>query len=41
MSPRSGRPGPVLIDIPKDVQFATGSYTPPAKAPSVAITSRR
>ena len=22
-----GRPGPVLIDIPKDVQFATGSYT--------------
>ncbi|MCP5039134.1 MAG: acetolactate synthase 3 large subunit [Rhodobacteraceae bacterium] len=27
-----GRPGPVLIDIPKDVQFATGAYTPPAKA---------
>ena len=27
----SGRPGPVLIDIPKDVQFATGTYTmPPA-----------
>ncbi|WP_322892623.1 MULTISPECIES: acetolactate synthase 3 large subunit [unclassified Yoonia] len=23
----SGRPGPVLIDIPKDVQFATGTYT--------------
>ena len=23
-----GRPGPVLIDIPKDVQFATGSYVP-------------
>ncbi|RFU12203.1 acetolactate synthase 3 large subunit [Rhodobacteraceae bacterium W635] len=23
----SGRPGPVLIDIPKDVQFATGDYT--------------
>jgi acetolactate synthase-1/2/3 large subunit len=22
----SGRPGPVLIDIPKDVQFATGPY---------------
>ncbi|WP_118135766.1 acetolactate synthase 3 large subunit [Oceanicella sp. SM1341] len=22
----SGRPGPVLIDIPKDVQFATGTY---------------
>ncbi len=24
----SGRPGPVLIDIPKDVQFASGTYTP-------------
>jgi acetolactate synthase-1/2/3 large subunit len=23
----SGRPGPVLIDIPKDVQFATATYT--------------
>ncbi|TNC73494.1 acetolactate synthase 3 large subunit [Rubellimicrobium roseum] len=27
---RSGRPGPVLIDIPKDVQFATGTYAPRA-----------
>ncbi|MFT7594488.1 MAG: acetolactate synthase-1/2/3 large subunit [Paracoccaceae bacterium] len=25
----SGRPGPVLVDIPKDVQFADGIYTPP------------
>ena len=25
----SGRPGPVVIDIPKDVQFATGVYTGP------------
>ncbi len=24
----SGRPGPVLVDIPKDVQFATGTYQP-------------
>jgi acetolactate synthase-1/2/3 large subunit len=24
----SGRPGPVLVDIPKDVQFATACYTP-------------
>ncbi len=24
----SGRPGPVLVDIPKDVQFATAQYTP-------------
>ncbi|MBL4628638.1 MAG: acetolactate synthase 3 large subunit [Roseicyclus sp.] len=29
---RSGRPGPVLVDIPKDVQFATGEYTPKPKA---------
>ena len=28
---KSGRPGPVLVDIPKDVQFATDEYTPPAK----------
>ncbi|MBZ9788662.1 acetolactate synthase 3 large subunit [Rhizobium sp. 3T7] len=27
---QSGRPGPVVVDIPKDVQFATGTYTPPA-----------
>ena len=25
---KSGRPGPVLIDIPKDVQFAKSVYTP-------------
>ncbi|MCM2562390.1 acetolactate synthase 3 large subunit [Lutimaribacter sp. EGI FJ00015] len=25
----SGRPGPVLVDIPKDVQFASATYTPP------------
>src|SRR5665213_62946 len=24
---QNGRPGPVVIDIPKDVQFATGHYT--------------
>jgi len=29
---KSGRPGPVLIDIPKDVQFATAEYTPIPKA---------
>ncbi|SDF88569.1 acetolactate synthase, large subunit [Celeribacter baekdonensis] len=28
----SGRPGPVLIDLPKDVQFADGTYVGPAKA---------
>jgi acetolactate synthase-1/2/3 large subunit len=30
----AGRPGPVLIDIPKDVQFATGTYTAPVKGGS-------
>jgi acetolactate synthase-1/2/3 large subunit len=30
---RSGRPGPVVVDIPKDVQFATGTYFPPDRAP--------
>ncbi|GAA6199082.1 acetolactate synthase 3 large subunit [Aquicoccus sp. SU-CL01552] len=25
----AGRPGPVLIDIPKDVQFASGTYSAP------------
>nr|WP_152045901.1 acetolactate synthase 3 large subunit [Aureimonas psammosilenae] len=25
----SGRPGPVVVDVPKDIQFATGTYTPP------------
>ncbi|MDF1801241.1 acetolactate synthase 3 large subunit [Thalassovita sp.] len=27
----AGRPGPVLIDIPKDVQFASAEYTQPQK----------
>ena len=29
----TGRPGPVVVDIPKDVQFATGTYTPPREVP--------
>src|SRR5215831_8050944 len=28
----TGRPGPVLVDVPKDVQFATGTYHPPRKS---------
>ncbi len=28
---RSGRPGPVVIDFPKDVAMSPGDYTPPAK----------
>ncbi len=27
-----GRPGPVLVDIPKDVQFATGTYVGPGSS---------
>jgi acetolactate synthase-1/2/3 large subunit len=30
----SGRPGPVLVDIPKDVQFATGDYHGPKPSTS-------
>ena len=30
----SGRPGPVLIDIPKDVQFASGNYNAPQPSTS-------
>ncbi|WP_292896357.1 acetolactate synthase 3 large subunit [Nitratireductor sp.] len=29
----TGRPGPVVVDIPKDIQFAKGTYTPPQTAP--------
>ncbi|RIK96135.1 MAG: acetolactate synthase 3 large subunit [Proteobacteria bacterium] len=28
----SGRPGPVVVDVPKDVQFAVGTYHPPQKS---------
>ena len=44
----SGRPGPVLVDIPKDVQFATGRYRGPTQtgyshhyAPQTAGDPRR
>ena len=29
----SGRPGPVVVDIPKDIQFATGMYSRPTEFP--------
>src|SRR3954469_559030 len=29
---RSGRPGPVVVDLPKDVLFALGTYNPPGQA---------
>jgi acetolactate synthase-1/2/3 large subunit len=35
---KTGRPGPVVVDLPKDVLFAPGPYTPPA---SVAHKSYR
>src|ERR1700716_3275447 len=30
---RTGRPGPVVVDIPKDIQFAKGEYTIPTEFP--------
>jgi acetolactate synthase-1/2/3 large subunit len=30
-----GRPGPVVIDIPKDVQFASAAYAPPERARTI------
>ncbi|MFY0691408.1 MAG: acetolactate synthase 3 large subunit [Paracoccaceae bacterium] len=36
----SGRPGPVLVDIPKDVQFAKGTYKAPEKASTGHYTPR-
>ncbi len=37
---KGGRPGPVLVDIPKDVQFASGKYVPPAKAQTAHYAPR-
>ena len=37
----SGRPGPVLVDIPKDVQFATADYVSPQKARTGHYQPRR
>src|SRR5947209_2112591 len=31
---RSGRPGPVVVDLPKDILFAMGQYSAPVEAPS-------
>jgi acetolactate synthase-1/2/3 large subunit len=32
----TGRPGPVVVDVPKDVQFATGTYMSPRKSTCTA-----
>jgi acetolactate synthase-1/2/3 large subunit len=37
---RSGRPGPVLVDIPKDVQFATGEYRGPKELKTQSYAPR-
>ncbi|MDZ5696823.1 acetolactate synthase 3 large subunit [Chelativorans sp. M5D2P16] len=37
---QTGRPGPVVVDIPKDVQFAKGTYTPPQTAPRTSYHPR-
>ena len=37
----AGRPGPVLVDIPKDVQFATGTYNDPSEAEALPYNPRR
>ncbi|MFL2799463.1 MAG: acetolactate synthase 3 large subunit [Paracoccaceae bacterium] len=35
---KNGRPGPVLVDIPKDVQFAKGKYSSPRKSNNANYT---
>ncbi len=36
----TGRPGPVVVDIPKDVQFAKGTYTPPQTSPRTSYAPK-
>ena len=31
---QNGRPGPVVVDLPKDIQFKTGSYARPLEQPA-------
>ena len=35
-----GRPGPVVVDVPKDIQFATGIYLPPSAIDQSAYSPR-
>ena len=37
---KTGRPGPVLVDIPKDIQFMDAKYTAPIAKPSKSYTPR-
>ena len=36
----SGRPGPVVVDIPKDIQFAKGIYSKPKDVPAQGLPAR-
>lgn len=38
---RNGRPGPVLVDIPKDIQFASGIYVGPESVSRTFYNPRR
>ena len=35
----SGRPGPVVVDIPKDIQFAIGAYSEAERVPAQGLSS--
>ena len=37
---KAGRPGPVLVDIPKDIQFMDAKYTAPIEKPSKSYTPK-
>ncbi|MCG8270834.1 acetolactate synthase 3 large subunit [Aquamicrobium sp. NLF2-7] len=37
----TGRPGPVVVDIPKDIQFAKGTYVSPQTAPLTSYKPRK
>jgi len=38
---RNGRPGPVVVDLPKDVQFDSGDYEPPENIEHKSYRPRR
>ena len=38
---QNGRPGPVVVDLPKDIQFKTGAYARPTQQPAQDISPDR